>query len=210
MFVTPNIKLMSSYASIVARAQMKGTTVLDMGCCFGQNLRALAVEGISTENMYATDLRSEFWELGFQLFRDREKMKATFIQASILDPDEESPLLRFSASMDIIIACLFLHLFDWDEQVIAMRKIVKLSKPGTVVVGRQMATLERGRIVPRSWGNPFFHDLSTFKAIWRLVGMETGTTWNVDATLRSSPGRVVMVENQEPQPVIEFAVTRAS
>lgn len=51
----------------------------------GQDLRRLAVDGAPTANMYATDIIGDFWDLGYDLFRDRDTMKAEFIKADILD-----------------------------------------------------------------------------------------------------------------------------
>jgi len=69
------------------------------------------------------------------------KIKATFGEANILNPNGES-LQQFNGKVHIIVVCLFLHLFGWDDQVIAMKKMVKFSMPGTMVVGRQ--TLVKG------------------------------------------------------------------
>lgn len=66
-----------------------------------------------SENMYASDLHSKLWEIGCDLFRDRDAMKARFVQADIFEPD--SPLRDLDGKIDIIIACQFLHLFSWKQ-----------------------------------------------------------------------------------------------
>lgn len=181
-FVSPNIAAHGAYRSVVEKAQSKGATILDVGCCLGQNLRMLATEGVPTENMHATDLKSELWELGFELFGDRDKMKAIFVEADLLHLDADSKLHQLRGKIDVIIACLFLHLFDWDKQAMAIKSFVELSRLGTMVAGRSRGS-KRALIFQRPWGNSFVHDVNTFKEIWRLVGIETGTAWAVDVVL---------------------------
>ena len=109
MFLLPSISTFSEYPAIVDRAR-SGATVLDLGCCFGQDLRLLAANGVSPEYMYASHISSELWELGFDLFRDKAKMTAQFIQTNIFDTASHLKLLN--GRIDIIIACQFLHLFS--------------------------------------------------------------------------------------------------
>ena len=52
------------------------------GCCFGQEIRKLAYDGAVQSNLYGCDPRSEFFNLGYRLFRDRDTLKSTFIEAS--------------------------------------------------------------------------------------------------------------------------------
>lgn len=56
-----------------------------------QDLRLLAADGALPHNMYASDISRELWQLGFELFRDREK---------IFDPG--SGLGRLSGQMNIV------------------------------------------------------------------------------------------------------------
>lgn len=152
-----------------------------MACCFGQDLRLFASEGVSTENMHASDIVGELWQIGYDLFSDKERMKAQFIEADVFD--DNSQLQQFNGKMDIIIANQFIHLFDWDRQVIAMKKIVGFtSGPNAIVVGYQRAR-EVSQKKAMTWGDMFIHDAQTWQDIWRLVGEETGTKWNVDAIL---------------------------
>ena len=94
------------YPTILSRVQ-KSATVLNLGCSLGRDLRPLAADGAPSENMYASDLHSELWDIGFDLFRDRDTMEARFIQADIFDPD--TPLRDLSGKIDITIVCQFLH-----------------------------------------------------------------------------------------------------
>ena len=36
-------------------------------------------------DLYVSDINKELWDLGFEMFKDRDKMVAKFIQADILD-----------------------------------------------------------------------------------------------------------------------------
>ncbi|TVY48847.1 Methyltransferase [Lachnellula occidentalis] len=181
MFLMPSITTFPEYPAIVAHSQQEGAKILDLGCGLGQTLRLFASEGTPTESMYASDLVGDLWDLGYDLFGDKERMKAQFIQADIFD--DNSRLSELNGKMDIILACQFIHLFDMQGQVAAMKKIVGLtSGPGAVVVGYQ-----RGREVAMKkampWGEMFIHDIQTFQKIWEKVGNETETKWKIDARL---------------------------
>lgn len=179
MFLLPSVSIFPEYTGILDRARA-GATILDLGCCFGQNLRLLAADGISTHNMYATDINAELWNLGFDLFRDKDKMKAKFIQADIFDCT--SDLQQWNGQMDIMIACQFLHLFDWERQVMAMKRIVGFSRPGSILIGYQRAQVQAGELL-RTWGAMYFHNEETFQKMWRQVQSETGTEWDVNVSL---------------------------
>lgn len=179
MFLLPSISQLPAYSEILSRAH-EGNVILDLGCCFGQDLRLLAAKGCPTSTMYASDISGELWELGFDLFKDRGRMLAKFIQADILDPD--SNLAQLTGSVDVLMVNQFLHLFDWDKQVVAMKQLVELSKPGSLVVGYQRAQVPPGHF-PRPWGNMYLHDEDSLKKIWSRVEVETASVWDVEAAV---------------------------
>ena len=129
-----------SLSEVLERA-IAGNLILDLGCCFGQDLRPLASDGAPTGNIYATVFSKELWHLGFELFNGHNKMKAKLIQANIFDVNDE--LERLKGTVDVIIANQFLHLFNWEGQLRAMKKIVELSKPQSMAVGYQRALVPR-------------------------------------------------------------------
>ena len=179
MFLLPSISVLPQYAEILTRTQ-SGDVLLDLGCCFGQDLRLLASDGAPLRNVYASDISNELWNLGFELFKDRDKMPAKFIQANILDP--ESDLGQLKGRVDLIIANQFLHLFDWNGQIMAMKKIVELSRPGSCVVGYQRSQMP-AKVVPGPWGDMYFHDQDSFRKVWQQVESETESEWEVEAAI---------------------------
>lgn len=136
----------------------------------------LASRGAPTENMYATDVTGDFWNLGYELFRDQGKMKAHFIESDLSVADDE--LHQFEGAFDILIANQIFHLFPWDKQVQVIARSVSLTNPASTIIGYQMA-LPQARPFSDGPGSLFIHDLSTFKQIWGEVEAKTNTTWNV-------------------------------
>ena len=179
------------YPTIVKRLQ-EGSSILDIGCCFGQDLRFLAADGVPAANMYASDIVSRFWDLGFDLFRDRTSFNARFIQADILDAD--SPLKELKSKIDIMLVNQVFHLFSRDRQVNMAKSLVSLGTSDVWVLGWQVGS-SHGRPLPvetqtggksGSAGSDtkLFHNDRTWQELWRQVGEETGTKWSVETFMQ--------------------------
>ncbi|KAL9043937.1 MAG: hypothetical protein Q9214_002891 [Letrouitia sp. 1 TL-2023] len=167
------------YSEILSRVK-RGGIFLDVGTCFGQELRRLAADGAPGRNMYAIDLSSDFWELGYGLFRDRERLGAKLIIANILATNgDRSDLDALEAKVEVIHAGSFFHLFDWGDQAKALGRLVGLTRPGALVVGHQTGRKPAKRTLvgdePR-----FYHDEDSFHKMWREVSDATGTAWALE------------------------------
>jgi SAM-dependent methyltransferase len=139
------IAQLPQYPLILQRLKGGNENFLDLGCFIGQEIRRLVADGAPSENLYGADLRSDWFELGYQLFNDTDTLKSTFYAADIFDPN--SRLNEIDGKIDIIYAGSFLHLFGYDEQLEVCAKIVKLLKPkkGSLLVGRQVGQVEAGQ-----------------------------------------------------------------
>jgi SAM-dependent methyltransferase len=113
------------YDEVVQRVK-NGDLYLDIGCCMGQDIRQLVRDGAPHENVYGSDLKKDFWEIGYDLFLDKSSLKTKFIEADIFDA--ESNLKELDGKLDIVHAASFLHLFDWDGQIKAAKRLIELLK----------------------------------------------------------------------------------
>jgi SAM-dependent methyltransferase len=179
------ISLSPHYSAIVQRLKTGNENFLDLGCCFGQELRKVASDGASQEHLYGSDLRPEFFELGYRLFKDKNTLKSKFIAADVHDP--ESALAALDGKIDIVYAGSFLHLFGYADQFAICKRVVKLlrEKKESLLLGRQVGNVTAGEYVHRtnSGGTMFRHNSESFKKMWDEVGEATGTKWKVETTL---------------------------
>ncbi|KAF4634146.1 hypothetical protein G7Y89_g3962 [Cudoniella acicularis] len=181
-FLDLAISLSPHYQTILHRLKTNNETFLDLGCCFGQELRKVASDGAPQANLYGSDLRPEFFTLGYKLFLDKSTLTSTFIAGDIFDP--LSPLSVLDGKIDIIYAGSFLHLFGYEEQVEVCKRIVKLfkEKEGCLLVGRQAGNLVAGERIHRTNESErmYRHNVESFKKMWEEVGEATGTKWRVE------------------------------
>lgn len=162
---------------------------LDLGCGFGQDIRALAVAGAPTQNLYGSDLRKEFWDLGYELFNDKGKLKSPFIQADLLAGNGSLPggLKELKGKVDVLYAGSLLHLFDYEGQIQVCELIIELLKPvkDSVVLGRQVGNVVAGE-TPRKTTDSnrmYRHNDESFKKMWKDLGEKTGTKWKVEVVM---------------------------
>ncbi|KAI1074248.1 hypothetical protein F5B20DRAFT_465344 [Whalleya microplaca] len=163
------------------------TTFLDLACCVGQVLRQLAFDGVDSTRLYGTDVEPRFLEAGYDLFRDRAKFKATFVAGDLLsqgiDGSGDERLNVLDGKMSIIHASCFFHLFTWEKQVRAARRIIRFldsNDPAVMIFGRHVGTTTPGD-KENSWGeNRFLHNAASWQELWDEVGRLTGTAWRTE------------------------------
>ena len=195
LFLDLSISLHPLYPSVLARLKNSSSsppqTLLDLGCCFGQEIRRLVADGAPGENLYGADLRLEYLDLGYDLFQDRESLKAHFLEGDIFEEDNTAEggkeLSKLDGKVDIIYAQYFLHLWDWEEQVRAGTRMVRLmtAKRDSVIFGTQVGSTKPGVYPGRDDKNRtrYNHDADSFQKLWDAIGEKTATKWKVVAEL---------------------------
>ena len=153
---------------------------LDLGCAFAQDIRRLVADGVDSSKCYGSDLRLDFMELGYDLFRDRETLQSKFITGDVFDDD--SPLKELDGKVDIVGASAFFHLFSLERQKVVARRVAKLMKPqkGSLVVGIQVGNDVPGEVPTKSGGSRYQHNLESWRKLWDEVGEEMGVKFEVD------------------------------
>jgi hypothetical protein len=182
-FLQPSFSELSKEHDEIVERLHKGQKLLDMACCVGQTIRQLANDGAPTENIYGCDLQSDFIDLGYHLFRDREKLKTQFLVADIFDP--QSALTGIKDQIDMVYTGSFFHLWGHEKQVEASKAVVALLRPqpGSMILGRQVGATE-----PLEKNSPtgtmYRHNVESFKKMWDEIGNDLGVMFTVEAKLK--------------------------
>lgn len=148
----------------------EGATLLDLGCCFGQDLRKLAYDagpGTSTRNLIGTDLEPAFLQLGYELFGDRDRLQATFVPGDVFAEDF---LAEYCGRVDIVYLGSFLHLFAESQQRVVVRQLRRLLRPcaGSMIFGRNLGAVKGGPFRMESIGWDLYrHDPQTITDLFQ-------------------------------------------
>ncbi|KAK0942537.1 hypothetical protein LTR29_005958 [Friedmanniomyces endolithicus] len=134
-FLAFSIAKSPQYPEILRRVK-QGETLLDLGCCFGQDLRRLVFDGAPASGLTGVELEQGFLDLGHDFLLDRGRFCVPLVAGDFFGP---LPGLE-KGSFDMVHAAFFFHLFSWDEQVQAVAKALQLLKPkqGSMLFGRQV------------------------------------------------------------------------
>ena len=186
-FIDFTLSQSSLYPEILARVK-SGATLLDLGCCFAQDLRKLAHDGAPMSSLYGAELESQYLDLGYELFLDKNTFGAKLIVADIFD--DPGPLAEIDGKMEIVYIGLFLHLFDLDEQRKICERIVRLLKneKGVLVLGTQVGNTKPKDVPFGAAKKVFRHDEKSFENLWKEVGEKTGSEWKVKVTMDNGLG----------------------
>jgi hypothetical protein len=149
----------------------------------------LVYDGVPASQLYGSDLRPEFFELGYELFRDRSTLTSTFIAADVFE--KNSGLQPLEGNIDILFMSRFLHLFGRVKQVEICQRAVEILRPvsGSLVLGLQVGDLIGGEVphTTNAEGIMMRHNVESFTAMWDEVGKLTNTSWKVEARLLGQP-----------------------
>lgn len=175
------------YNEIVQRLKSAGASYLDIGCCFGQDLRRLVLDGVPSENLVGLDIAGPLMELGKDLFLDHQTVQSSFVVADVFKGKAQGAAwaqLEQHGGFDVIHCSAFFHLFRLDDQVTAAKQIAGLVKKGGIIVGRQIGSTQPGDVPAIDQGSlSYRHDVSSLADMWAKVGEATGTKWEVTGSM---------------------------
>jgi len=204
MFTRFRASGVSAYPRVLELAkERKDAILLDVGCCFGCDLRKAVADGWPAENVIGFELRQAFWDYGHELFRSTpETFPAGFIAGDILDVAMLTPCAAFYASnspldprpdlksltslnplqghVSAICASSFFHLFDEAGQHEIAKRFGSLMTPlpGSTIFGAGGGALVKGArsiVVNGVERHMFCHSSDSWKELWDGEIFEKGT-----------------------------------
>ncbi|KAI1656046.1 hypothetical protein F4813DRAFT_365119 [Daldinia decipiens] len=208
-----NLTLLSHplYNTIIERLNVANATYLDVGCCFGQDLRQLVQDGVPSDRLIGLDVAGALMDLGYDFFLDREALRSCFVVADVFKGAEQGPVWTDleKRGVDVMHCSAFFHLFTLEDQIFAAKNLAKLIKKDGVIVGRQIGSVKPGDVPAiKDKSLSYRHNVDTFNNMWQKVGEATQTQWKVEGTMDmiginiNSP-----VENEDSRRLL-FTVTR--
>ncbi|KAL7809055.1 hypothetical protein V8C26DRAFT_412315 [Trichoderma gracile] len=179
------LKTTSVYQEVLERVE-NGDKFMDLGCCFGQEIRQLVHDGAPSINTYGSDLWGEYLSMSYELFKDQDRLRTTFIAADIFD--HSSPLVELTGKLNIIYVGDFFHLFSLEEQEQIAVRIIQLLAPqsDSLIIGRQSGgevAGENTRAGDTSGRKHYQHSPQSWKQLWDRVGNMTGSKWSAEVDL---------------------------
>lgn len=167
------------YRDVLDRLK-SGQKLLDLGCCFGQDIRKLVQDGAPACNLVGADVRKDFMELGYDLFLDRSTLSTKFLVADIFDI---STLNDVAGEIDIVHIGSFLHLFSLEKQREAATQISRILRRsiGSLVIGNQAGSTQPSEYPLKAGSEEtiYRHDASSFETLWNEVGFDLGFKWKI-------------------------------
>lgn len=189
-FLSFNLSRLPFYTRVLDRLRADPSAgFLDAGCCFGQEIRFLADQGIPGRQLFGCDFEQVFIDLGYQLFRDKGRLDASFVTGDLTADSGTGQLSEtLSGKLDIVFASSLFHMWDYDIQVRVAARLVRLcrDRTGVMIAGRQLGSLLGGAYPMagmKDGGVHYRHNVETIKGFWSDVGEVTQTRWTVEAGL---------------------------
>lgn len=106
-FLTPVAKEFKSYSTVP-----KDGKVLEVGCCFGTEIRGLLQDGFAPENITALDITNGYWNLGKTIYGDEpEGVPVIFTDLAADEDSASASLSALYGTRDLVIASkLLIHM----------------------------------------------------------------------------------------------------
>ncbi|MCJ1384810.1 hypothetical protein MMC17_007928 [Xylographa soralifera] len=143
----------------------------------------------SSAVIYGIDIEPAFFDLGYKLFRDKNRLNATFIATDLTQTSLPS-LERLQGSFNIISAQNLIHLFNLEDQKTVARNLVSMTKPiaGSLIFGLQVGSTEGKEVGGLAKGTAAFaHSVETWANFWQDIGEATDSKWYVRVQAEVAP-----------------------
>lgn len=151
---------------------------LDLNCGLGQDIRRLVYDAALSENLVGLELRQGIVHLGYELFQDKSELISRFLVQSFFADTTE--ILSLAKKVNVINSGMFIHLWDWDNQIEVGKRMISLLIPeaGAIITGLHFGSRSAGIWVSVKDSPMFVHNANTLNDLWDQCAQETGTSWN--------------------------------
>lgn len=174
LFITPKMPRYPLYKEMLEnlKATEKDDKILDVGCCFGQDIRNLLLDGVPSNKIVALDVHDGYWNLSKELFGDKDKISdIKFVTCDLTSTRIES----FESYFKYITLTSVLHVLDKEGIENVLKNVFFMLKAGGIAMGfnsghKSEATLCEDRMTPDGKKHRFLHCPDSLKHLLTEIG----------------------------------------
>ena len=152
-FLRASARRLPGYAALLARARDRGAAfrVLDVGCAFGQETRALILDGVPPSCCAVADVTRAYWDAGLAVFGDTASDASPLQSIASAFGDWAAPeapadiAAPFVGTLDAALCMLVLHVLSADQQRDMLARLARCARPGGLLLGACVGTRSRAR-----------------------------------------------------------------
>jgi len=139
-------------------------------------------DGANSENLYGVDQHADFFDMGYELFGDKERFNGLLIAGNIFS--NEGVLWQLKGKIEVLWCGTLLHHHDWHHQVVAVKHMLRLLEPhpDSIVVGRALGSASPGAF-PAADGSArleFRHDVQSFRKMFHEAADALDQKWEME------------------------------
>lgn len=181
-YLTPKCRLHPKYQECIELLlQDRNARILDLGTCFGQEVRGLIQSGVDPSQITASDLLPNYWNAGKDLFLDNMEEVANLRglnQTQTLFGDWATPITcgditdNLENYFDVIICWAVFHVLSKEQVDFMIRRIFRVLKPGGILIGSCRGARESKEWVktPDSLSRRYLHNASSLAKAFESAG----------------------------------------
>eukprot|EP00667_Euglena_gracilis_P009142 EG_transcript_9282 len=156
-YLTPRARQHPLYAEVLTAARSAGDSyrLLEVGACFGQDTRALIMDGVPPACITVTDLHDRYWAAGLRLFQDDAARpsghRLTGVTTLFGDWSAEPATVDIAEGLeekfDAVLCWAVLHVLSATQVERMLARLARVLKPGGVLFG-----CTGGAATAQEWG----------------------------------------------------------
>ncbi|KAJ3176027.1 hypothetical protein HDU87_005544 [Geranomyces variabilis] len=166
-FLKPRVADHPLYRTLVEELKSEKTgalpvnRVLELGCCFGTDVRKLMQDGVPASRIVASDLHAGYWQLGMKLYDDADRIAGVETVfgdwavspnmssvAAVADEDTLPPVdfAAYRAHFSFVVASAILHCLSEVQIQAFIGNVADVLVPGGTFLGSCV-----GRVTEGAW-----------------------------------------------------------
>jgi hypothetical protein len=148
-FLIPKLHKFQAYSKLMAiYAEHKAVKVADVGCCFGQDVRKLVLDGIPPAMIWAIDVTGGYWTAGRELYREVgdnvsahaaahgiDKVHTNFCDLCAVSISDDVKTDIVNGSFDCVISKNVFHVLSFAQSERLVLRMGQMLKSGGFVMG---------------------------------------------------------------------------